>query len=110
MDKQNGHILYTPAPTPDKKQLIQRANDIADAVETPNVEDVVRHYVPEAYGKSGNLMLPIACSYCPHKQECWAHTNNGKGLRTFKYGHKPIHFTDIKREPKVPEMTGAGDA
>jgi hypothetical protein len=109
IDKQNGHIKYTPAETPSKAALLQRANDIADAIETPLAEDVARGYSPEAYGKSGNMSLPIACSYCPHKKACWKDSNGGKGLRTFSYNHKPVHFTDVQREPRVMEITKDDD-
>lgn len=105
IDKQNGHIKYGSCVVESKEQLIEKAKDIADAVETSDVKLVPRAYVPEAYGKSGNRSLPMACSYCPSKQECWKDSNGGEGLRTFAYNHKPVHFTTIVRVPKVPEIT-----
>ncbi len=110
IDKQNGHIEYVSAVTPTKEQLLQRAADIADAVEEPNGELVPRFYAPEAYGKSGNEALTTTCSYCSYKRECWKESNNGDGLRTFAYNHKPVSFTKIVREPKVPEILEKKDA
>jgi hypothetical protein len=105
IDKQNGHIKYTSAVTPDETGIALRAQDIADAVEAEDVRTVDRGYSPEPYGKSGNECLPMSCSYCPHKRECWKDSNAGRGLRTFAYNHKPVHFTQIVREPKVQEIT-----
>jgi hypothetical protein len=110
IDKQNGHVAYTECTLPDATEILQRARDIADAVESEGVLTVDRGYSPEPYGKSGNECLPMSCSYCDFKQECWKDSNGGRGLRTFAYNHKPVHFTTIAREPKVPEITGEGDA
>ncbi len=104
IDKQNGHILYTGCAVENKGSIKGRAVAIIDAVEKPTVDVVPRGYAPEPYGKSGNLCLPIGCAYCPFKKECWKDSNNGKGLRTFSYNHKPVDFTEIQREPKVPEL------
>ncbi len=108
IDKQNGHITYTQCDVPSTAEILQRARDIADAVETEDVSGVDRGYVPEAYGKSGNECLPMSCSYCSFNKECWKDSNGGDGLRSFAYNHKPVHFTTIKREPKVPEITEQG--
>lgn len=59
--------------------------------------------VPE--GKSGNLKLGIGCSYCPFKHECWKDANGGQGLRKFFYSRGPVWLTEVKREPKVDEVT-----
>jgi len=107
IDKQNGYIKYTPCVTPDSHELLTRANCIVDAVIAPTVVPIARGYHTEPYGKSGNMCLPISCSYCAYKKECWKDANGGRGLRTYAYNHKPIHFTNIVREPKVPEITEA---
>lgn len=107
IDKQNGHIQYVRAATETQEQLLTRANNIIDAVEEQDVTLVPRAFVPEPYGKSGNEALGTACSYCPFKRECWKDSNNGVGLRTFAYNHRPVFFTNIKREPKVPEILNA---
>lgn len=54
-------------------------------------------------GKSGNMALPVGCSYCKFKEHCWSDANDGKGLRTFFYSNKPKFLTRVVREPKVPE-------
>jgi hypothetical protein len=103
IDKGNGHIKYTPATTPTREELINRADDIIEAVDKQE-QDVEKHYVPQPYGKSGNMSLPISCAYCAHKVQCWRDSNNGKGLRGFYYNQGPVWFTDVTRLPKTPEI------
>jgi hypothetical protein len=57
-----------------------------------------RGHEARPYGKSGNLELGLACSYCEFKKECWP------GLRTFLYSSKPVHLVKVAVEPKVPEL------
>lgn len=57
-----------------------------------------RGFDPVPDGKSGNMKLPMNCSYCDFKNKC--HPN----LRTFAYSYGPVFLTDVKREPNVPEM------
>jgi hypothetical protein len=59
-----------------------------------------RAYRAEADGKSGNLKLGTACSYCEFKHHCWP------GLRTFLYANGPRFLTEVRRIPDVPEITG----
>lgn len=56
-----------------------------------------RGYLPEPDGKSGNLKLGVACSYCQFKNACWP------GLRTFLYSNGPRYLTHVAREPDVAE-------
>ena len=108
IDKQNGHIAANTCDDqlPSKEAIEARVLDISRAVDERDDEGVERYYKVEPYGKSGNMALPLACSYCPFKQECWRDSNGGAGLRVFAYNHKPVWFTEVVREPKVPEMTG----
>jgi hypothetical protein len=61
-----------------------------------------RGYLPEPDGKSGNLKLGTACSYCAFKQACWP------GLRTFTYSTGPRYLTYVAREPNVAEASQSG--
>lgn len=108
VDKQNGHLAASIQNVPSPNEVKKRIYDIINAVYEKEL-DVPKAFSPERYGKSGNMKLPVACSYCPFKQQCWRDANNGQGLRTFLYSHGPVHFTDIKRQPssKVPEITHA---
>ena len=107
IDKQNGHItLYQP----DLLDLVEAIPDWDDFIHT--LEDTHRpdrQYDDEPHQGSGNRKLCMSCSYCGYKEECWADSNGGKGLRTFLYknhnGVMPVSFTRIVKEPKVPEVT-----
>lgn len=59
---------------------------------------------PVPDGKSGNLRLGTACSYCDFKEHCWKDANEGKGLRTFAYSGKPVFLVQVKKEPRVAEV------
>ena len=105
IDKQNGHISYTPVTVPTKEGIVIKARAIIDAVNKQEL-DVPRGYEPKDYGKSGNKCLDIGCSYCPYKTHCWRDANGGKGLRGFVYSQGPVFFTDVQRPPNqgVPEL------
>lgn len=62
-----------------------------------------RCYEPVPDGKSGNLKLPVGCSYCPFKFKCWADANHGAGPRTFLYSNGPTYLVHVEKEPNVPE-------
>ncbi len=104
IDKQNGHIKYTPCATPSKMVLHTKVYEIIKAVDKIE-DDVLRGYTTEPYGKSGNMKLRVGCSYCPYKERCYKDSNGGKGLRTFLYNQGPISFAEVKREPKTQEIT-----
>jgi hypothetical protein len=105
IDKQNGHIQYTEVVPPTKQEVIQKATNIIEAVDKYEF-DVAKGYLPKPYGKSGNDVLDVGCSYCPYKKHCWRDANGGKGLRAFHYSQGPVFFTNIAREPNktVPEL------
>lgn len=60
-------------------------------------------YEPEPEGKSGNFRLPVGCSYCPHKFNCYE--QQGVKLRTFYYANGPVYLTHVAKEPRVQEVT-----
>lgn len=57
-----------------------------------------RCHEPVLDGVSGNMKLPVPCSYCGFKKECHP------GLRTFAYSSGPRYLTTVKKEPDVPEI------
>ena len=64
--------------------------------DTKNKPEVCKVPVPD--GKSGNMQLAKACSFCEHKEDCWP------TLRAFKYSNGVRYFTKIVKEPKVDEI------
>jgi hypothetical protein len=55
--------------------------------------------------KNGNKTLATGCMFCPHKWECHADANDGKGLRVFKYSNKNVMLAEVVKEPNVDEIT-----
>ena len=106
IDKQNGHIAYTEVEVPSPGDILDRAKHIITAVSSDEV-DTERAFTPEPFGKSGNMKLPMACSYCSFKERCHRDANNGDGLRTFVYSHGPVFLTEVNRQPAqtVQEIT-----
>jgi len=106
MDKQNGHLTYlkydledTQAPVYEvlKEDIVDRIIHIKEMVEQPEPPDFCNEPVPD--GKSGNMKLPIGCSYCHFKHACYPE------LRTFLYSTGPRYLTEVANEPKVQEVT-----
>lgn len=100
IDKQLGHIGYFPI---HYENPLPRINEITEALDAyPTLPE--RAFVEEPEGKSGNMKLPMACSYCPFKAACWANANGGAGLRAFAYSYGPVYLTKTTRTPNVPEI------
>lgn len=61
-------------------------------------------YPTVAEGKSGNYKIARQCNWCRHKFECHKDSNEGKGLRIFKYAKGLSYLTKVKVTPKVEEI------
>jgi len=98
VDKTLGHIKLSLGTGKHADQQRAKIKVHIDAIErgTPD-----RAYKAEPEGKSGNMKLGVACSYCPFKKECWP------GVRTFIYSRGPVYLTEIKKVPNVPEILDA---
>ena len=104
-EKVNGSIEYVEL---DREYIA--GNDPAPRIN--HLREVIRSSVPPARcydpvpeGKSGNLKLPVGCSYCPFKFECHKDANGGQGLKTFLYSRGPVFLTHVAKAPKVDEIT-----
>jgi len=106
MDKQNGHLTFlkydledTQAPVYEvlKEDIVERIKHVKEVVEQP--EPPERCFDPVPDGKSGNMKLPVGCSYCHFKHSCYPN------LRTFMYYSGPRFLTEVANEPKVQEIT-----
>ena len=105
VDKQNGTLAYLPFTKEelavfDVESRIEYIKKAVDQNEPPE-----RCYPDEPMGASGNRKLGVNCSYCSHKERCWADANGGLGLRTFIYSNGPVFLTKVAVEPKVYEKT-----
>lgn len=100
-DKESARIglfLYDGSNLIDARTRIKKSRVIIESDTPPE-----KCYEPISIGKSGNLVLAKNCEYCPFKYECWKDSNDGAGLRTFKYSDGLKYFTTIKREPTKAE-------
>lgn len=106
MDKQNGHLAYlkydledTQAPVYEvlKEDIVERIIHVKEVVQQPEPPEFCNVPVPD--GKSGNMKLPMGCSYCQFKHACYPN------LRTFLYSTGPRFLTEVANEPKVQEIT-----
>ena len=94
IDKTLGHIcldLHQPSDE-DYEDFAMHKTRMVDSPVVPP-----RGYRDEPMGKSGNMGLGTACSYCQFKRKCWP------GVRTFLYGNGPEFLTKVVRVPAVQE-------
>tara|TARA_Y100000004_G_scaffold130951_1_gene147701 strand:- start:813 stop:1697 length:885 start_codon:yes stop_codon:yes gene_type:complete len=106
MNKESGEIaLYQPddLDKPNIKTLIGKLLDVLLNLGKPPE----KCYQPIPAGVKGNMKLPIGCVYCPHKIECNKDTNDGQGLRMFKYAKGITYLTKVVSTPNVEEITNA---
>jgi len=102
INKESGELcLFRPddLEKPNVKEKIKKVK-AAIAVDTPPK----RCYFPIPEGKKGNMKLPSGCAYCPYKFECYSDSNDGEGLRAFRYSNGPVYFTEVAVEPRVEEI------
>ena len=102
INKETGELCFYQPEELDTPNINERIKDLKHKLKLASPPELCYAPVPE--GKSGNMKLHRNCVYCPHKYVCHKDTNNGEGLRTFKYSRGLVHFTKIKKEPKVDEI------
>jgi hypothetical protein len=103
VNKSSGEIaLFRPDELmkPNAKDLINNLKEKLTQNEPPE-----KCYQPIPHDKTGNLKLPVGCVYCPHKFICHADSNDGDGLRVFKYANSNVFMTKVISQPKVEEIT-----
>tara|TARA_R100000742_G_C4276824_1_gene98176 strand:+ start:1219 stop:2091 length:873 start_codon:yes stop_codon:yes gene_type:complete len=103
LNKESGELaLYRPDNF-DKPNIKKKITDIKKAVKLKKPPALCYSPIPD--GKSGNMQLPRECVYCRHKFECHKDSNEGKGLRVFKYSNGLRYLTQTPNPPKVIEVT-----
>jgi len=102
INKETGELCFYQPEELDKPNVTQRIKDLKHKLDLVNPPDFCYPQIPE--GKSGNMRIAKNCTYCPHKFECYKDSNDGKGLRVFKYSKGLMYFTEVKKKPKVDEL------
>jgi len=103
VDKSSGEIaLFRPDELmkPNAEELIKNLKEKIQSEEPPE-----KCYQPIPHDKTGNYKLPVGCVYCSHKFHCHSDTNEGNGLRIFKYANSNVFMTKVVNTPKVEEIT-----
>jgi hypothetical protein len=97
-DKVSGDICVTrlPAHVIAAYPPEDRINELKEIIKQDTPPE--RCYPLEPDGKSGNMKLGTACSYCVWKFRCYP------GLRTFLYSTGPRFLAVVKKTPDVPEI------
>lgn len=103
VDKELGHLYLDTYKMPKKpwEEIIANIRMVLASTLPPP-----RAYSPVPDGKSGNLKIPMQCSYCQFKTECYKEANGGKGLRKFIYSTGPRWLAKVVKEPRPNEEKG----
>ena len=103
INKENGELCFYAPDELDKPNIKYKINNTLKALNKVKPPTELC-YEPVYEGKKGNKKLHKNCSYCPHKFECFKDSNEGKGLRIFKYNKGLTYFTKVMAEPRVEEV------
>jgi hypothetical protein len=96
IDKQSGELCLD---TYDLTSLVTGKEEEAEHLKNMVSGDTPeRAFKPVKDGGSGNMKLPVNCSYCDFKAKCWPE------MRTFLYSNGPRFLTTVARTPNVPEV------
>jgi hypothetical protein len=102
INKETGELAFYQPEELDKPNVKLRIKELKHKLELVNPPELCYDPIPE--GKSGNMRIAKNCVYCPHKFECHKDSNDGEGLRVFKYSKGPMYFTKVVKKPKVDEV------
>ena len=102
LNKESGELcMYVPDDL-DKPNIKASISKLLPALELGTPPELC--YTPIPDGKKGNMKLAKGCNWCKYKHECYKDSNDGEGLRTFKYSNGLTHLTEVVVEPKVEEL------
>lgn len=102
INKETGELCFYQPGFVYKSHMPDKINNLKAQMELDSPPDLC--YLPVPEGVKGNMKLARQCQYCNFKFECHKDSNEGKGLRAFKYARGPVYFTEVVSEPKVEEI------
>ena len=103
-NKETGEIYVLKADFNSLIDPYQRIEHLKKVV-TSDTPPIAKCYPDKPDGKSGNRTLHNNCTYCKFKKDCWKDSNEGRGLRAFKYSNGTKYLTQIGSLPRVEEIT-----
>ena len=102
LNKESGELcMYVPDDL-DKPNIKASINKLLPALEMETPPELCYNPIPD--GKKGNMKLAKGCNWCKYKHDCYKDSNDGQGLRTFKYSNGLTYLTEVVVEPKVEEL------
>ena len=102
LNKESGELcMYVPDDM-DKPNIKASISELLPALDLDTPPELC--YTPIPDGKKGNMKLAKGCNWCKYKHDCYKDSNDGQGLRTFKYSNGFTYLTEVVVEPKVEEL------
>tara|TARA_R110000824_G_scaffold167194_2_gene344036 strand:- start:3406 stop:4278 length:873 start_codon:yes stop_codon:yes gene_type:complete len=102
ISKDSGELCFHQPDSLDKININSRIKYLKSSMKLDTPPELCYDPIPE--GAKGNMKLPRQCSYCSFKFKCHDNSNDGSGLRTFKYSKGPVYLTKVVVTPKVEEV------
>ncbi len=102
INKETGELCTYAPDDFDKPHAPSLINNVTTSLDSDSIPK--RCFPTVAEGKKGNQRINKNCNYCEFKKECYKDSNDGKGLRVFKYAKGPMYLETVVSEPKVEEI------
>tara|TARA_Y100000385_G_scaffold261403_1_gene292140 strand:+ start:251 stop:1108 length:858 start_codon:yes stop_codon:yes gene_type:complete len=102
INKESGELCMHRPEDLDKPNINTKIDQLISALEVDDLPEMCYSPIPD--GKKGNFKLPKGCSWCKYKFECHKDSNDGSGLRVFKYANGLSYLTHVEVEPQVEEI------
>ena len=101
LNKESGELCMCVPDDLDKPNIKTKITNLLSALDLETQPDFCYPVVPD--GKKGNMKLSKGCSWCSYKHDCYKDSNDGLGLRAFKYANSMTYLTEVVVLPKVEE-------
>jgi len=101
LNKESGELCMCVPDDLDKPNIKTKITNLLSALDLETQPDFCYPVVPD--GKKGNMKLSKGCSWCSYKHDCYKDSNDGLGLRAFKYANGMTYLTEVVAPPKVEE-------
>ncbi len=103
LNKESGELALFRPQELDKPNIKQRIKTLKAQIKKDTPPELCYNPVPD--GKAGNMKIARGCTWCRHKFVCHSDSNDGEGLRVFKYSKKLEYLTNVVKLPRVKEVT-----
>ena len=102
INKESGELCMHLPNQEDKVDIPSKIDSLIPTLNLDTMPELCYNPIPD--GVKGNMKLPKTCAWCKYKHECHKDSNDGQGLRTFKYSSGLTYLTKVVSEPKVEEL------